>query len=113
MSLKDDDTICFCFHVSKRKIENFCRNQRPRYPSQIAECLSAGTGCGWCVPLLKKMHQGICGQNEAWWRQGTTPPDETTSASEFDSADDYAKARSAYLNRKKQRTPTDATDQTA
>jgi NAD(P)H-nitrite reductase large subunit len=52
-----DDHVCLCFHVSKRKIVNFCKRQRPAFPSVISECLSAGTGCMWCVPFLKKLHQ--------------------------------------------------------
>ena len=49
-----DDTICYCFHVPKRKIVNFIRITRPRRASQVSECGGAGTGCGWCVPFLKK-----------------------------------------------------------
>ncbi len=53
----DDDHVCLCFHVSKRKIVSFCRRERPPVASLISECLSAGTGCGWCVPFLKKLHE--------------------------------------------------------
>lgn len=49
-----DDTICYCFHIRKRKIVNFIQITRPRRASQISECGGAGTGCGWCVPFLKK-----------------------------------------------------------
>lgn len=49
-----DDKVCYCFHVSKRKIVNFIRKQQPRRASQISECGGAGTGCGWCVPYLKR-----------------------------------------------------------
>ncbi|MFN0056354.1 MAG: bacterioferritin-associated ferredoxin [Planctomycetales bacterium] len=49
-----DDTICYCFHVTKRKIVNHIRIHQPRRPSQISECGGAGTGCGWCVPYLKR-----------------------------------------------------------
>ncbi|MBX3437639.1 MAG: (2Fe-2S)-binding protein [Planctomycetaceae bacterium] len=52
--MKSDDTICYCFHVTKRKIVNFLRVTRPRRASQISQCGGAGTGCGWCVPFLKK-----------------------------------------------------------
>ena len=48
-----DDTICYCFHVKKRKILNFIRIQEPSRVSQISECGGAGTGCGWCIPYLK------------------------------------------------------------
>ena len=49
-----DDEICYCFHVSKRKILNFIRIHKPRRSSQISECGGAGTGCGWCRPFLEK-----------------------------------------------------------
>ena len=49
-----DDTICYCFHITKRKIVNFIRIHNPRVASQVSECGGAGTGCGWCVPFLKK-----------------------------------------------------------
>ena len=49
-----DDTICYCFHVPKRKIVNFIRITQPRRASQISECGGAGSGCGWGVPVLKK-----------------------------------------------------------
>jgi len=52
--VKLDDTICYCFHIPKRKIINFIRIHRPRRASQISECGGAGTGCGWCVPFLKR-----------------------------------------------------------
>jgi NAD(P)H-nitrite reductase large subunit len=85
-----------------RKVEAFCRNKKPVYPSQISECLSAGTGCGWCVPLLKKVHQQVCGKSEPWWRQGENPADEGTSSATYDSAEAYAAARQQYLAKKKQ-----------
>lgn len=49
-----DDTICYCFHITKRKIFNHIRVHKPRVPSQLSECGGAGTGCGWCVPFLKR-----------------------------------------------------------
>ena len=49
-----NDTICYCFHISKRKILNFQRIHSPRRASQLSECGGAGTGCGWCVPFLRK-----------------------------------------------------------
>ena len=54
-----DDDICLCFRVSKRKIVNFCRRERPPVSSLISECLSAGTGCGWDIPILKQLHQQV------------------------------------------------------
>jgi NAD(P)H-nitrite reductase large subunit len=50
-----DDTVCYCFHVTRRKLENFARRERPRVASQLAQCGGAGTGCGWCIPFLKQI----------------------------------------------------------
>ena len=55
--MDDDDHVCLCFHVSKRKIVNFCKREKPPVASLISECLSAGTGCRWCVPFLKRLHE--------------------------------------------------------
>jgi bacterioferritin-associated ferredoxin len=68
MALQPDDTVCFCFHVTRRKIENYCRIEKPQAASQISECLSAGTGCGWCIPMLRRIHTEICGEHKPWWR---------------------------------------------
>lgn len=52
-----DDHVCLCFRVSQRKIVNYCKRERPAVASLVSECLGAGTGCGWCIPYLKKLHQ--------------------------------------------------------
>lgn len=57
--MDQDDKVCLCFHVSMRKVVNYCKREKPRYVSQISECLSAGTGCGWCIPFLKKLHAQV------------------------------------------------------
>ena len=77
-----DDTICYCFHVPKRKIINFIRIHKPRRASQISECGGAGTGCGWCVPYLKRYFE------EA--RSGACEPDSVTP-------DEYARLRADYV----------------
>ena len=51
--------LCICFHVPTRKVVNFCRKRRPPVPSQLSECFGAGTGCGWCVPYLKAIHNEV------------------------------------------------------
>lgn len=51
-----DDHVCLCFHVSLRKIRGYLARENPPVASLISECLSAGTGCGWCVPFLKHLH---------------------------------------------------------
>lgn len=54
--MNPDDHVCLCFHVSLRKIRAFLRRENPPVASLISECLSAGTGCMWCVPFLKHLH---------------------------------------------------------
>ena len=78
-----DDTICYCFHVTKRKILNYIRVHRPRRASQISECGGAGTGCGWCVPYLKRYFAQASG--EARDERETLTPEE------------YARQRAAYI----------------
>jgi bacterioferritin-associated ferredoxin len=78
-----DDTICYCFRVSKRKILNFIRIHQPRRASQISECGGAGTGCGWCVPYLKRYFA------EAAGTPGEAPDDLTP--------DQYARQRADYI----------------
>jgi len=50
-----DAKVCYCFHVSRRKLLNFIRRERPKVPSQLSQCGGAGTGCGWCIPFLRQM----------------------------------------------------------
>src|SRR3954454_9726329 len=107
MPLQDDDEICFCFHVSLRKVKSFCRIEKPRVASQISQCLSAGTGCGWCRPMLRKIHKQECNADEPWWRKLPAHPagDATTDyhSQERDAdtaqldADQYATGRQTYL----------------
>ena len=81
--MESDDTICYCFHISKRKILNFIRVHRPRRASQISECGGAGTGCGWCVSYLKRYFA------EAQGEQG--------AGSEMLSPEEYSRQRAAYI----------------
>jgi bacterioferritin-associated ferredoxin len=53
-TMTPDDKICYCYNVSRRKLENFAARIRPVRPSQMSDCLGAGTGCGWCIPFLKQ-----------------------------------------------------------
>ena len=50
-----DAKVCYCFHVSRRKLVNFARLYQPKVASQLSQCGGAGTGCGWCIPFLKKI----------------------------------------------------------
>jgi len=54
--MKPDDEVCLCFHVSLRKITSYLDREDPPVASLISDCLGAGTGCGWCVPYLRKLH---------------------------------------------------------
>ncbi len=53
--MDDDDELCLCFHVTRRKVIQFIRVNKPTVPSQLSECYGAGTGCGWCRPFLKRL----------------------------------------------------------
>lgn len=85
-----DDEVCLCFHVTKRKIVNYVRIERPRRVSQISECFSAGTGCGWCVPFLKRYFEQCKAADEL---AAGHPP----SASMEPTRDEYARNRAAYI----------------
>ena len=82
-SLDLDDEICLCFHVSKRKVVNFLRVEKPRRVSQISECFGAGTGCGWCRPFLLRYFEQMAAADEIG-------PDEVTK-------DQYARGRTRYV----------------
>jgi bacterioferritin-associated ferredoxin len=55
--MNPDDEVCLCFHVTLRKIRAYLKREDPPVASLISECLGAGTGCQWCVPFLKALHQ--------------------------------------------------------
>lgn len=63
--MKPDDDLCLCFHVTRRKVENYLRNERPVAPSQLSDCYGAGTGCGWCRPILEKLFEAHKAKVEA------------------------------------------------
>jgi bacterioferritin-associated ferredoxin len=112
MALDPDDTVCFCFHVPLRKIESFCAREKPKAASQISECLAAGTGCGWCIPMLRRIHLRICGEYRPWWKEQAPgeEPGEYHSAAR-DATDDaidpaaYAAGRQEYLAVTKRKPP--------
>jgi NAD(P)H-nitrite reductase large subunit len=90
-----DAKICYCFHVSKRKLVNFVRRERPKVPSQLSECGGAGTGCGWCIPFLKQIFGA----------------DVTGAESELEriTPAEYEQARAAYVRAGKGSPPPGAT----
>ncbi|TWT47361.1 (2Fe-2S)-binding protein [Botrimarina hoheduenensis] len=79
--MKPDEELCLCFHVTRRKVENFLRVEKPQAPAQLAECFGAGTGCGWCRPLLRKLFEAARARSEA-----DLPP-----------ADEHCKGRGEHL----------------
>lgn len=59
-----DDELCLCFHVTKRKVVNFLRVERPKRAAQLSECFGAGTGCGWCRPYLERLFAAAVAKGE-------------------------------------------------
>ena len=66
-----DDKLCYCFHVSQRKVRNFLRIHHPRVPGQISEC----GGAGWfltccpartepCVARNRSLRNVVCRECE-------------------------------------------------
>lgn len=60
-----DDELCLCFHVTKRKVINYIRIEKPRRVGQLSDCYGAGTGCGWCRPFLEQLFRAAAEQREA------------------------------------------------
>jgi bacterioferritin-associated ferredoxin len=80
-----DDELCLCFHVTKRKVINFIRVEKPVRPAQLSECFGAGTGCGWCRAYLRKLFE----QERGRAREGDAEP----------TAEEYARGRTHYVRR--------------
>ncbi len=78
-----DENLCLCFHVTKRKVVNFIRIEKPQRAAQLSECFGAGTGCGWCRPFLKKLLE----QSRAGNTEGALP-----------TAEEYAAQRAKYVD---------------
>lgn len=84
-----DDRICYCFHVPLRKLVNFARRERPARASGMSECLGAGTGCGWCIPILKRIHHEVA--------EGAEFDDVRSVEGLPETAEEYANARTRYI----------------
>jgi NAD(P)H-nitrite reductase large subunit len=80
-----DDKVCYCFHITRRKLVNWVRLNEPRVPSQLSECGGAGTGCGWCIPFLKQI-----------FRQGSEASVSSESLDTLTAAE-YATLRAEYV----------------
>jgi NAD(P)H-nitrite reductase large subunit len=83
-----DDEVCYCYHVSLRKLVNYARLEHPRAASQMSDCFGAGTGCGWCIPVLCRIHEAV--------QHGQDISIEMTP-------EEYAAARAAYRSEKRPR----------
>jgi NAD(P)H-nitrite reductase large subunit len=79
-----DEELCLCFHVTRRKVVNFLRVERPKRVGQLSECFGAGTGCGWCRPYLQRLFDQAVEERQI-------EPD-------LPSAEDYAHLRSRYID---------------
>lgn len=90
-----DAKVCLCFHISRRKLLNYARLYRPKVASQLSECGGAGTGCGWCIPFLKQLHEQLVQGGETQLEQLT--PEE------------YEQQRAAYVRAGKGKPPPGAT----
>jgi len=62
--MSPDDCICLCFRVTRRKLTTYARVNGLKVASQLSECGGAGTGCGWCVPFLRKLFDEVAGRIE-------------------------------------------------
>ena len=80
--MEPNEELCLCFHVTRRKVANFIRIEKPQRVGQLAECYGAGTGCGWCRPFLERMFDAA------------HQPDQTA---DLPSASEYAQQRSDYV----------------
>ncbi|HEV3416965.1 MAG TPA: (2Fe-2S)-binding protein [Pirellulales bacterium] len=78
-----DDELCLCFHVTKRKVINYLRVEKPRRVGQLSECFGAGAGCGWCRPYLQRLF-------DAAVAGGKLDP-------QLPAAADYARGRTGYV----------------
>jgi bacterioferritin-associated ferredoxin len=82
-----DDELCLCFHVTRRKVENYLRLERPQRAAQLADCYGAGTGCGWCRPFLQRLFEAAAKPPDA-------PPD---ADAVLPSPAEYALSRTRYV----------------
>lgn len=90
-----DDELCLCFHVTKRKVINYLRIERPQRVAQLSECHGAGTGCGWCRPFLQKLFEAARSADD--------------SPIDLPSSEEYSRERGEYVRAGKGTPPAGAT----
>lgn len=93
LTMELDEELCLCFHVTKRKVVNYIRVEKPQRASQLSDCHGAGTGCGWCRPFLRQLLNAALVDEPA----------------ELPSAADYASERKQYVRDGKGTLPPGAT----
>ena len=91
-----DAKVCYCFHVTRRKLVNYTRLNQPKVASQLSECGGAGTGCGWCIPFLKQIFQQSVGAGDTTELERLTP-------------EEYERRRADYIRAGKGKPPPGAT----
>ncbi len=94
--MRPDEELCLCFHVTRRKVENYLRIERPRSAAQLADCYGAGTGCGWCRTYLRRLFDAA-GRGDA------------ADDVELPTASQYAEDRATYVRSGQGTPPPDAT----
>jgi bacterioferritin-associated ferredoxin len=97
--MKADDELCFCFHVTWRKVINFLRQKKVQHASQVSECYGAGTGCGWCRRQITRLMEETrlrppLDQDLDEWLAERTP-----------SSQSHADGRQVYLQEKEKEKP--------
>jgi NAD(P)H-nitrite reductase large subunit len=93
--MKPDDPVCLCFHVTRRKVVNFIRIEKPSRPSQLSQCFGAGTGCGWCRNYLERLLEQEKSKATPTIKthKSETSPTDTTEVS----FQEYARQRAKYV----------------
>ena len=89
--MEPDAKVCLCFRVTRRKLLNFIRLERPRVASQLSQCGGAGTGCGWCIPFLKQIFK------QGQLASGGCEPPESSSDIDALTPEEYARRRAEYV----------------
>ena len=111
---KPSTMIQYTTHAPARRRRNLLL--LPRHPAQGAKLLphrktaggvadirmSVGRhGCGWCRPMLRKIHRQECKVEEPWWRkisdEGEYHSTERDAQAEQLNHENYAQGRQQYL----------------
>jgi bacterioferritin-associated ferredoxin len=89
-----DEELCLCFHVTKRKVINYLRVERPARAGQLSDCFGAGTGCGWCRPFLRKLFEEA---NQGSVVQQSSATADAAGQVQEPAADEYKRQRANYV----------------